>query len=84
MIILARLLPAYLEDLRQSAVEGRLEERKLIHFLDRLLAIVTARSGRKVFAELKIDAGKLFSDLNPDKLPKLKAFLEKRLHYQRP
>jgi len=79
VIILVRLLPAYLEDLRRAAVEGRMEERKLLHFLDRLLVVVAAKNGRKVFAELKIDAGKLFADLNPGKLPKLKAFLEKRL-----
>jgi hypothetical protein len=79
VIILTRLLPAYLEDLRQSAVDGRMEERKLLHFLDQLLAVLTTKNGRKVFAELKIDAGKLFASLNPDRLPKLKAFLEKRL-----
>jgi hypothetical protein len=79
VIILTRLLPAYLEDLRRSAVEGRMEERKLIHFLEQLLAVVTTKNGRKVFAELKIDARKFFSDLDSATLPKLKAFLEKRL-----
>jgi hypothetical protein len=79
VIILTRLLPAYLEDLRRSAVEGRMDERKLLRFLDQLLAVVTTKNGRKVFAELKIDAGKLFSDLDSATLPKLKAFLEKRL-----
>jgi len=44
------LLPAYLEDLRRAAVEGRMEERKLLHFLDRLLVVVAAKNGRKVFA----------------------------------
>jgi hypothetical protein len=79
VIILARLLPAYLEDLCRSAVERRMEERTLLRFLEQLLAVVTTKNGRKVFAELKIDAGRLFSDLDSATLPKLKSFLEKRL-----
>jgi hypothetical protein len=77
--ILARLLPAYLGDLRQAAVEGRLEERKFVRFLEKLLAVVTTRNGRKVLSRLTIDPGELFAGLDPDKLPKVRAFLEKRL-----
>jgi len=44
-----------------------------------LLAVITIKNGRKVFAELKIDVGKLFSDLDSATLPKLTAFREKRL-----
>jgi hypothetical protein len=79
VVILTRLLPAYLEDLRRSAVEDRMEERTLIRFLERLLTVVMTKNTRKVFGDLKIDAKNLFADLNPDKLPKLQAFLEKRL-----
>jgi hypothetical protein len=59
--------------------QDRMEERKLLQFLDQLLAVITIKNGRKVFAELKIDVGKLFSDLDSATLPKLTAFREKRL-----
>jgi hypothetical protein len=77
--ILVRLLPAYLEDLRKAAAEGRLEERKFVRFLERLLAVVTTKNARKVLTALTIDPGKMFAGLNPDKLPKVRAFLEQRL-----
>jgi hypothetical protein len=79
VLILARLLPAYLEDLQKAATEGRMEERKLIDFLERLLAVVKSDQGRKVFAQLQIAPHALFASLKAEKLPKLKAFLEKRL-----
>jgi hypothetical protein len=79
VVILARLLPAYLEDLRRAATEGRMEERKLIDFLERLLAVVRSDEGREVLERLKITPHALFSGLQTERLPKLKAFLEKRL-----
>jgi hypothetical protein len=79
VVILSRLMPAYLADLRESASDGRMDERKLIQFVEKLLAVVTTRNGLAALADLQIDAGNLFADLNPDKLPKLRAFLEKRL-----
>jgi hypothetical protein len=79
VVILTRLLPSYLEDLRGSAIDGRMEERKLMQFLERLLIVVTTKNGRKVLVDLKIDIGGLFAGLSPDQLPKLSAFLEKRL-----
>src|ERR1700679_2694865 len=51
VVILAQVLPAYLEDLQKAVVEGRMEERKLIEFLERLLAVVTTEKSRKVFKE---------------------------------
>lgn len=78
VLILARLLPAYLEDLQKAATEGRMEERKLIDFLERLLAVVKSDQGRKVFGQLQIAPRALFAGLKAEKLPKLKAFLEKR------
>jgi hypothetical protein len=52
IMILAQVLPAYLEDLEKAVVEGRMEERKLIEFLERLLAVVTTEKARKVLQEL--------------------------------
>ena len=77
--ILARILPAYLGDLHQAAVAGRMEERKLIEFLERLLAIVTTAGRRKILRELKLDVREFFTGLDVYPLPKLRAFLEKRL-----
>ena len=77
--ILAQVLPAYLEDLQKAVIEGRMEERKLIEFLERLLAVVTAVKAWKAFKELKLDARQLFAGLGHKKLPKLRAFAERRL-----
>ncbi len=77
--ILARLLPAYLEDLQKAAREGRMEERKLIGFLEQLLTVVTSKNGKKAFAQLHIEPHALLAGLKAGKLPKLQAFIEKRL-----
>ncbi len=79
VVILAQVLPAYLEDLQKAATKGRMEERKLIEFLERLLAIITAEKARRVFKELQLDASALFAGLGHEKLPKLRSFVEKRL-----
>jgi hypothetical protein len=79
VVILAQVLPAYLEDLQKAVVEGRMEERKLIEFLERLLAVVTAVKARKALKELKLDARQFFAGLGHQKLPKLQPFLEERL-----
>ncbi|MEO6875289.1 MAG: hypothetical protein ABI222_10765 [Opitutaceae bacterium] len=78
-VILARLMPAYLADLQKAAVEGKLEERKFITFLERLLAVVTTKVNQRVLREAEIDPRKLFAGLDGRHLPKLAAFLEKRL-----
>jgi hypothetical protein len=77
--ILTRLLPAYLEDLQKSASEGRLEERKFIGFLEQLLAIIANKNGQKAFEQLKLTPRALFAGLKAGKLPKLQAFVQKRL-----
>jgi hypothetical protein len=80
VLILAQVLPAYLGDLQESAGAGRLEERKLIELLERLLAVVTAKKAKAVFEQLSIDASHLFAGLGDQtKLPRLRAFVEKRL-----
>ena len=79
VLILARLLPAYLQDIQKAASEGRMEERKLIGFLEQLLAIVMSKNGQKAFEQLKITPHVLFDGLKTRKLPKFQAFMEKRL-----
>jgi hypothetical protein len=79
VLILARIVPGYLADLRTAACGGRLDERKLIGFLERLLAIISTAKARRVFRDLSIEGHALFSGLDPEGLPKVKAFLKKRL-----
>jgi hypothetical protein len=77
--ILARIIPAYLEDLRNAVAGARTEERKLLEFLEQLLAVLTAGPNRKVLGELGIDARSLYETLDGKGLPKVMAFLEQRL-----
>jgi hypothetical protein len=79
VVILARLMPAYLADLQIAAVDGRMEERKLIGFLERLLDVVSSAKAQKVFKPLVIDARPLFAGLGHEKLPKLRLFVTKRI-----
>jgi hypothetical protein len=79
VVILAQVIPAYLADLQKAVVEGRMEERKLIEFLERLLAVVTAEKARKVFRQLRLDARSLFAGLGHEKLLKLRGFIDKRM-----
>lgn len=79
VLILSRLMPAYLEDLKAAASAGRMGERKLIEYLESLLAVVTSASAERAFAALGIDRMSLFEELQPDGLPKLDAFLKKRI-----
>ena len=79
VIILSRLMPAYLEDLRAAAAAGRLEERKLIGFLERLLAVVSTKAAGRVFGALKSDPLAMFGELKAGKLAKVAAFLRERL-----
>jgi len=79
VLILAQVLPAYLGDLQEAALAGRLEERKLIELLECLLGVVTAKKAKTVFAKLSLDATELFAGLGHAKLPRLRSFLEKRL-----
>lgn len=77
--IVARLMPAYLADLQTAAAEGRMQERKLIEFLEHLLAVITTKPARKVFEQLQLDARQLFEGLGHEKLIRLDAFLTKRV-----
>jgi hypothetical protein len=79
ILILARVLPCYLADLAASAAAGRMAERTLLEFLERLLAVMTCDRGRRACDELKIDPRAFFHGLDPTGLPKLLSLLEKRL-----
>lgn len=79
ILILARILPAYLARLCESAGAKRLQERQVIELLERLLAVVVSRPGRKAWAQLGIAPKDLFLGLPHAGLPKVGAFLEQRL-----
>jgi hypothetical protein len=83
VLILSRLMPAYLEDLRAAATAGRMEERRLLGLLERLLAVITTRKATKGFAALQSDPFGMFSELKPGRLPKLAGFLRERLARRR-
>jgi hypothetical protein len=78
-VILAQLLPDYLHDLQSAAAEGRMEERKLIEFLERLLAVLTTAKAKRVLNQLQLEPREFFAGLGHKKLTKLQAFVEKRL-----
>lgn len=79
VLILARALPAYLEDLRVAAREGRLPERKFVDFLEQLLTVLISPNGSKACADLKLAPTQFFAELVADGLPKVQSFLTKRL-----
>lgn len=79
ILILARILPAYLADLRSSAAAGRLEERKLVASLEQLLAVLISDQGQGACADLKLQARDFYRSLDPTGLPKVSAFLTERL-----
>lgn len=83
VVILAQVLPAYLEDLQKAVIEGRMVERKLIEFLERLLAVVTAAKAKTVLKQLSLDPRSLFAGLGHKELMKLQAFIDKRLPRKR-
>jgi hypothetical protein len=77
--ILARVLPAYLSDLRDAAAAGRIDERTLLDFLEQLLKLVRSPQGRRAWRALRLDPRAFFVGLNPTGLPKLGGFLAQRL-----
>ena len=79
VVILARVLPVYLSDLRAAVTADRMTERKLVEFLEQLLAVVTAPNGRKGFAALRINPREVFAGVEGANLPKVGAFLRQRL-----
>ena len=57
-----------------------MEERKLLEFLERLLAVVISDHGRKACGcAYKIDPRSFFAQLDSSGLSKIRTFLEKRM-----
>lgn len=79
VVILARLMPAYLSELQAAAAEGRMDERRLIELLERLLSEITTTPATRVLTQLRLDPKQFFEGLGHEKLTKLGAFLTKRL-----
>jgi hypothetical protein len=79
ILILSRIVPAYLEDLKQLVTDGKLSERKFIDYLEKLLVVVDSPAGRKACSALRIDPRMFFFGLRADGLTKVHAFLENRL-----
>ena len=79
VLILMQVLPHYLADLQTTAREGTMTERKLIDFLELLLATLTTRKGRQVCTDLLIDPVGIFKGLSGEGMPQVEAFLTKRL-----
>jgi hypothetical protein len=79
ILILLRVLPGYLGDLRESAAQAKLAERKLVEYLEKLLKILASKRGRKACTDVAVEPREVFAGLNPKGLPKLKRFLEERL-----
>lgn len=79
VVILARIMPAYLDDLRTLAAKSAMDERKLIELLEQLLRVVTSALGRKACTDLRLAPRELFAGVTSEGLPKVRAFLEKRL-----
>ena len=79
VLILVRALPRYLADLQASVRDKAMTERKLVDYLELLLATFTSKGGRKVCADLVIDPGQVFKGLSAEGMPRVEAFLTKRL-----
>ena len=79
VLILVRVLPRYLDELQASVRAQSMTERKLVDYLELLLATFTSKNGRKVSADLAIDAGQVFKILSAEGMPRVDAFLTQRL-----
>ncbi len=77
--ILARLMPAYLAELEQETVAGRMSERQLVNVYERLLGVATPAAAGRVLASLGLAAGDLFPAESGAAPAKIKTFREKRL-----
>jgi hypothetical protein len=79
VLILVRVLPAYLADLGKSVLEGKLSERKFVNFLEQLLAVLVSNNGRKACADLRLPPQGVFGELATKGVPKVEAFVTQRL-----
>ncbi|HCE43087.1 MAG TPA: hypothetical protein DET40_06040 [Lentisphaeria bacterium] len=79
VLILAKLMPAYLADIQASVTEGRSNERDMISLLEHLLSTVSSPKARRVLKDLRICALTMFSELKVMPSSKLHSFMTKRL-----
>ena len=79
VLIMTNLMPAYLQDIQAAVLAERLEERKFIEILERLLAVITPTRARKVLRHLECLSTDLFAGISHEKLVKVQAFVDKRL-----
>lgn len=79
VMILLRLMPAFLQDLEQVARAGKMEERRFVEIVESLLKILTSAKAKRVLKTLRIDPRETFSELSSDDLPRVAAFVSKRL-----
>jgi hypothetical protein len=79
VLILAQLMPAYLQDIQATVLGGLLEERKFIEILERLLAVIKPARASKVLRQLERTRADLFTGIGHVRLAKVQAFLDKRL-----
>lgn len=79
VMVLLRLMPAFLQDLEQVARAGKMEERRFVEIVESLLTILASAKAKRVLTALRIDPRGAFSELNRDGLSKLDAFVSKRL-----
>lgn len=77
--ILYRLLPNYWREMCEAARTGKIKERSLIRCLEATLKTIQSRKGKKVLQEAGLSSRGLFAELDPKSLPKLAAFVKKRL-----
>jgi hypothetical protein len=80
VLILSRLMPAYLKDLDSSFKAGRITEKDMLDLMEHLLKISTTPKARKVFKKLEIQALPMFSEIKASPGSKIHLFLTKRLH----
>jgi hypothetical protein len=63
-----------------AVLSGKIEERKLIGYLESVLRTIGTPEGQSVLKRLGIQGIRLFEDLKSDGLPKVEACIEKRLN----
>lgn len=79
VLILSKLMPAYLADIHASVIYGRITERDMLKLLESLLSTVTPKKARSVLDALGIFPQTMFSELKVMQSPKLHSFMTKRL-----
>lgn len=77
--ILCRLLPDYWRDICNAARTQEITERRLIDLLEEALKTVRSRSAKAVLKSIGISVHDIFVGLDPEDLPKVSAFIRKRL-----